>query len=89
MGLLISLLIFPTFSQLIFISYLAALSGVIYLASIPNNGMLNLYLAFVMRWLVFIVFSILSLLYIPENSLIAVFLLVYLNTTFNPKPIVN
>jgi hypothetical protein len=25
------------------------------------------------------------LIYIPENTLIAVFLLVYLNTTFNPK----
>jgi hypothetical protein len=27
------------------------------------------------------------LIYVTENTLLAVFLLVYLNTTFNPKPI--
>ena len=85
MGLLISFVIFPAATQLIFVSYLSAIWGVIYLSSKPNNEMLNLYLAFIMRWAIFVFFTILSLIYIPENTLVAVFLLVYLNTTFNPK----
>ena len=64
-----------------------ALGAVIYIATIPKNEAMNLYLGFILRWSVFIIFTILSLVYITENTLIAVFLLVYLNTTFNPKPI--
>jgi len=88
-GLLISFLIFPISSQPIFIFYLIALSGAVYLSGRPKSAIINLYLAFVLRWTIFISFSIISLLYIPENTLIAVFLLVYLNTTFNPKPTVS
>jgi len=84
---LISASLFPIFAQSIFIGYLLALTAAIYLANKPKSGVLNLYLAFILRWSVFIVFTILSLLFIPENPLIAIFLLVYLNTTFNPKPI--
>ena len=64
-----------------------ALVAVIYIASRPKSEALNLYLAFILRWSVFIIFTILSLIYVTENTLLAVFLLVYLNTTFNPKPI--
>lgn len=75
------------FVQPIFVGYLLALAGVLYIASRPKNEAWNLYLAFILRWSVFIIFTILSLVYVTENTLIAVFLLVYLNTTFNPKPI--
>ena len=64
-----------------------ALAAAIYIASRPKNEALNLYLAFILRWSVFIIFTILSLIYVTEKTLLAVFLLVYLNTTFNPKPI--
>ena len=74
-------------AQPIFIGYLFALAAVIYLASKPQNEVLNLYLAFIFRWSVFIVFTILSLMFVTEKTLLAVFLLVYLNSTFNPKPI--
>ena len=74
-------------AQPIFIGYLFALAAVIYLASKPQNEVLNLYLAFIFRWSIFIVFTILSLTFISENTLLAVFLLVYLNSTFNPKSI--
>ena len=74
-------------AQPIFIGYLFALAAVIYLASKPQNEVLNLYLAFIFRWSVFIVFTVLSLMFITEKTLLAVFLLVYLNSTFNPKPI--
>ena len=84
---MISIVLFPMFAQPIFIGYLFTLAAVIYIASKPKNEALNLYLAFIFRWSVFIVFTILCLKYITENTLIAVFLLVYLNTTFNPKPI--
>ena len=87
LGLLISIAFFPMFVQPIFIGYLFALAAVIYLASKPQSEALNLYLAFILRWSVFIIFTILSLVYVTENTLLAVFLLVYLNTTFNPKPI--
>jgi hypothetical protein len=75
------------FVQPIFVGYVLALAGVLYIASRPKNEALNLYLAFILRWSVFIIFTILSLVFVTENTLIAVFLLVYLNTTFNPKPI--
>ena len=87
LGLLISAVLFPAFVQPIFIGYVLALGAVIYIATIPKNEAMNLYLGFILRWSVFIIFTILSLVYITENTLIAVFLLVYLNTTFNPKPI--
>jgi hypothetical protein len=87
LGLLISVVLFPMFVQPIFIGYVIALAGVIYIASRPKNEALNLYLAFILRWTVFIIFTILSLKYVTENTLLSVFLLVYLNTTFNPKPI--
>ena len=74
-------------AQPIFIGYLFALAAVIYLASKPQNEVLNLYLAFIFRWSIFIVFTILSLTFIPEKTLLAVFLLVYLNSTFNPKSV--
>ena len=74
-------------AQPIFIGYLFALAVVIYLASKPQNEVLNLYLAFIFRWSVFIVFTILSLMFITEKTLLAVFLLVYLNSTFNPKSV--
>ena len=74
-------------AQPIFIGYLFALAAVIYLASKPQNEVLNLYLAFIFRWSIFIVFTIFSLMFITEKTLLAVFLLVYLNSTFNPKPI--
>ena len=86
LGLLISVVLFPMFVQPIFVGYVIALATVIYVASRPKNEALNLYLAFILRWSVFIIFTILSLIYVTENTLIAVFLLVYLNTTFNPKP---
>jgi len=82
---LISAILFPIFVQPIFLGYLLALTTAIYIASKPKNEVLNLYLAFVLRWAAFIIFTILALLYIPENTLLAVFLLVYLNTTFNPQ----
>ena len=78
-------MIFPIYIQPIFIGYLLALSGAIYLSTQNNNAAINLYVAFISRWSIFIIFSILSLVYIPNNPLIAVFLLVYLNSTFNPK----
>jgi len=84
---LISIALFPLFAQPIFVGYLFALTAVIYLASKPKNEALNLYLAFIFRWSVFIVFTILSLIFITEKTLLAVFLLVYLNSTFNPKQI--
>ena len=87
LGLLISVALFPMIAQPIFIGYLLALAAVIYLASKPQNEVLNLYLAFIFRWSVFIVFTILSLMFITEKTLLAVFLLVYLNSTFNPKSI--
>ena len=87
LGLLISAVLFPVFVQPIFIGYLLALGAAIYIATRPKNEAMNLYLGFILRWSVFIIFTILSLVYITENTLIAVFLLVYLNTTFNPKPI--
>ena len=87
LGLLISIALFPIIAQPIFIGYLFALAAVIYLASKPQNEVLNLYLAFIFRWSVFIVFTILSLMFITEKTLLAVFLLVYLNSTFNPKSI--
>ena len=74
-------------AQPIFVGYLFALTAAIYLASKPQNEVLNLYLAFMFRWSVFIVFTILSLMFIAEKTLLAVFLLVYLNSTFNPKQI--
>ena len=74
-------------AQPIFIGYLFALAAVIYLASKPQNEVLNLYLAFIFRWSVFIVFTIFSLMFITEKTLLAVFLLVYLNSTFNPKSV--
>ena len=86
MGLLISAVLFPMFVQPIFVGYVIALATVIYVASRPKNEALNLYLAFILRWSVFIIFTILSLIYVTESTLLAVFLLVYLNTTFNPKP---
>ena len=73
------------FAQPIFLGYLFALAAVLYIASKTKSEALNLYLAFIFRWAAFIVFTILCLKYIKENTLIAVFLLVYLNTTFNPK----
>ena len=73
------------FAQPIFLGYLFALAAVLYIASKPKSEALNLYLAFIFRWAAFIFFTILCLKYIKENTLIAVFLLVYLNTTFNPK----
>ncbi len=85
LGLLISIALFPIFVQPIFIGYLFALAAVIYLASKPKSEALNLYLAFIFRWSVFIAFTILSLVFITEKSLLAIFLLVYLNSTFNPK----
>ena len=87
LGLLIAAALFPLFVQPIFIGYLLAVASVIHIASKPKSEALNLYLAFIFRWSVFIVFTILSLIYVTENTLLAVFLLVYLNTTFNPKPI--
>tara|TARA_B100000902_G_scaffold224050_1_gene212822 strand:+ start:478 stop:771 length:294 start_codon:yes stop_codon:yes gene_type:complete len=87
LGLLIAAALFPIFVQPIFVGYLFALASVIYIASKPKSEALNLYLAFMFRWSVFIVFTILSLIYVTENTLLAIFLLVYLNTTFNPKPI--
>ena len=87
LGLLISVALFPVIAQPIFIGYLFALAAVIYLASKPQNEALNLYLAFIFRWSVFIVFTMLSLTFITEKTLLAVFLLVYLNSTFNPKSI--
>ena len=75
------------FVQPIFIGYVLALAAVLYIASRSKNEAWNLYLAFILRWSVFIIFTILSLVFVTENTLIAVFLLVYLNTTFNPKPI--
>ena len=87
LGLLISVALFPMIAQPIFIGYLFALAVVIYLASKPQNEVLNLYLAFIFRWSVFIVFTILSLMFITEKTLLAVFLLVYLNSTFNPKSV--
>jgi len=84
---LISIALFPLFVQPIFVGYLFALATVIYLASKPKSEALNLYLAFIFRWSVFIIFTILSLMFITEKSLLAVFLLVYLNSTFNPKQI--
>ena len=86
LGLLISVVLFPMFVQPIFVGYVIALATVIYVASRTENEALNLYLAFILRWSVFIIFTILSLIYVTENTLLAVFLLVYLNTTFNPKP---
>jgi len=82
---MISVALFPMFVQPIFIGYLFALAAVLYIASKPKSEALNLYLAFIFRWAAFIIFTILCLKYIKENTLIAVFLLVYLNTTFNPK----
>ena len=87
LGLLISAVLFPVIAQPIFIGYLLALAAVIYLASKPQSEVLNLYLAFIFRWSVFIVFTMLSLMFITEKTLLAVFLLVYLNSTFNPKSI--
>ena len=84
---MISVALFPMFVQPIFIGYVFALAAVLYIASKPKSEALNLYLAFIFRWSAFIIFTTLCLKYITENTLIAVFLLVYLNTTFNPKPI--
>jgi hypothetical protein len=77
--------IFPIYTQPFFFAYLLALSGAIYLSTQNNNAAVNLYVAFISRWSIFIAFSIISLVYIPNHPLIAVFLLVYLNSTFNPK----
>jgi hypothetical protein len=77
--------IFPIYTQPIFFGYLLALSGAIYLSTQNNNAAVNLYVAFISRWSIFIAFSIISLVYIPNYPLVAVFLLVYLNSTFNPK----
>ena len=82
---MISIALFPMFVQPIFVGYLFALTAVLYIASKPKSEAVNLYLAFILRWSAFIIFTILCLKYITENTLIAVFLLVYLNTTFNPK----
>ena len=82
---MVSIALFPMFAQPIFLGYLFALAAVLYIASKPKSEALNLYLAFIFRWAAFIVFTILCLKYIKENTLMAVFLLVYLNTTFNPK----
>jgi len=87
LGLLIAAVLFPMFVQPIFVGYVLALAAVFYIASRPQSEALNLYLAFILRWLVFIIFTILSLIFVTENTLLAVFLLIYLNTTFNPKPI--
>jgi len=81
------LALFPLFAQAIFIGYLFSLALVIFLASKPKSETLNLYLAFAFRWSAFIVFAIFALMYIPENTLLAIFLLVYFNSTFNPKPL--
>ena len=75
------------FVQPIFIGYLFALTVVIFIANKPKSEAVSLLIAFGLRWSVFVLFTILSLIYIPENTLLAVFLLIYLNTTFNPKPI--
>jgi len=85
--LLASLAIFPISIQPIFIAYFIAIAGAIYLSNKPKSNIVALYLAFVSRWLIFILFTILSIKYVAENTLIAVFLLVYLNITFNPKQI--
>ncbi|MBD63136.1 MAG: hypothetical protein CMD68_03540 [Gammaproteobacteria bacterium] len=61
------------------------MATVIYIASNFKSQILNLYLAFMLRWSAFVLFTIFSLIYIPENALAAIFLLVYFNTTFNPK----
>ena len=82
---MISLALFPIFAQAIFVGYLFALTAVLFIASKPKSEILNLYLAFVLRWSAFIFFTILSLIYLPENTLVAIFLLIYFNTTFNPK----
>ena len=87
LGLLISTVLFPLIVQPIFLGYLIALTAVIYISSKPKSEAMTLYLGFVFRWSIFLVFTLLSLRYITENTLLAVFLLVYLNTTFNPKPI--
>jgi|TARA_B110000438_G_C15318843_1_gene438601 hypothetical protein len=84
---LTALAIFPIYIQPIFFGYLLALSGAIYISTKNKNAAINLYVAFISRWSIFIIFSILSLVYIPNNPLIAVFLLVYLNSTFNPKTV--
>tara|TARA_B100001105_G_scaffold98599_1_gene78676 strand:+ start:2788 stop:3051 length:264 start_codon:yes stop_codon:yes gene_type:complete len=85
--LLASLAIFPISIQPIFIAYFISIAGAIYLSNKPKSNIVALYLAFVSRWLIFILFTILSIKYVAENTLIAVFLLVYLNITFNPKQI--
>ena len=77
------------FVQPIFVGYVLALAAVLYIASRPKNEAWNLYLAFILRWSVFIIFTILSLVFVTENTLIAVYILVYLNTTYNPKPITS
>jgi len=83
-------MVFPLLTQPIFFGYLAAIAGALYLSSKPQNEAINLYLAFISRWTLFVVFAIISFTYIPENTLIAMFLLVYLNVTFNPqiKPVI-
>jgi hypothetical protein len=86
---LVALVIFPILIQPIFVIYLGAIAAAVYLSSVPKSELLNLYLAFLSRWALFVVFSIISLTYIPENTLIALFLLVYLNTTFNPKLVIS
>jgi len=83
-------MVFPLLTQPIFFGYLAAIAGALYLSSKPQNEAMNLFLAFISRWTLFIVFTVISFAYIKENTLIAMFLLVYLNATFNPpiKPVI-
>jgi hypothetical protein len=83
-------MVFPLLTQPIFFGYLTAIAGALYLSSKPQNEAMNLFLAFTSRWTLFIVFTVISFAYIPENTLIAMFLLVYLNATFNPpiKPVI-
>ena len=83
------MIVFPLLIQPIFFGYIAAIAGALYLSSKPKNEAINLYLAFISRWTLFVVFAIISFTYIPENTLIAMFLLVYLNTTFNPQTITS
>jgi hypothetical protein len=85
---LTALAIFPLYIQPIFFGYLLALSGAIYISTKNKNAAINLYVAFISRWSIFIIFSLVSLAYIPNNALIGVFLLVYLNSTFNPKMVI-
>jgi len=79
--------IFPLSTQPIFFLYTLTIALVLYLSYKIKNAAMTIYFAFISRWLVFVLFCAISLVFIPENTLIAVILLVYLNTTFNPKTI--